>query len=85
MSRPAIRAGCEQPHRIDVAAHLKAVAVVLDLVHPIRTGRRLGGARRYAGWDESWKHGTPNVLPRGTGPQCGPFEMLLAAQNIKFC
>jgi hypothetical protein len=49
---PVVTVAREQPHRVALPPDLEAIAVVLDLVHPIGAGRRLGGARRDAGQDE---------------------------------
>jgi hypothetical protein len=38
----------EQPDALALSLHDQAVAVVLDLVKPIRTGRNFGAARRDA-------------------------------------
>jgi hypothetical protein len=43
----------EQPHARGIAAGEHAVAVVLDLVNPLMTGRRLVGTGWEAGLDEA--------------------------------
>jgi hypothetical protein len=48
-ARPVIAAAGEQADRGAVAAHDQPVPVMLDLVHPIGAGRRLGGTGRDAG------------------------------------
>jgi hypothetical protein len=59
-----VAAAGEQAHGRAVAAHDQPIAVVLDLVHPTRSGGRLGGKGRDAGIDEAvgtdaaWKHDT---------------------------
>ena len=50
---PVVAAAGEQAHWLALAADDQPVAVVLDLVHPIGPGRRLGGASRDAGLDEA--------------------------------
>src|SRR5262249_12739456 len=50
---PVIAAPGEKPHYLAIAAHLQSVTIVLDLVHPIRPGRRLGGTGGNAGLDEA--------------------------------
>jgi hypothetical protein len=45
---PIMAAAGEQAHCGAVSAHHQPVAVVLDLVHPVRSGRRGHGARRNA-------------------------------------
>src|SRR5262249_44844846 len=52
---PVVAASGEQPHRVTGAAHDQPVAVVLDLVDPLRSGRRLGGASRDARLNEAIK------------------------------
>jgi hypothetical protein len=46
---PVVTVAGEQPDPLSVALHDQAVAVLLDLVNPIRTGRNLGRAGRDAG------------------------------------
>ena len=43
----------KQPHGVSVPAHDQPVTVVLDLVHPIRAGRRLGGEGGNAGFHDA--------------------------------
>jgi hypothetical protein len=50
---PIIAAAGEEPHRLAVPAHDQPVTVVLDLVHPIGAGWRLGSTGRDAGVDEA--------------------------------
>jgi len=47
-SRQVVTAPCDQPHAITVALQAEAVAVVLDLVEPVRRVRNLGSPRRDA-------------------------------------
>lgn len=47
-----------KPHASRIAAHHQPQAVVLDLVNPIGTGRRLVGGGRKAGLDEAGGTGT---------------------------
>ncbi len=49
---PVVAAAREEAHAIAVSADLEAIAIVSDLADPARTGRRLGGTVRGAGWDE---------------------------------
>jgi hypothetical protein len=50
---PVVAAAGEQAHGSAVATHDQPIAVVLDLVHPVGPGRRLGGKGRDAGIDEA--------------------------------
>jgi hypothetical protein len=43
----------EKAHRLAIAANDQPVSVMLDLVHPVRAGRRLGSTGRNAGVDEA--------------------------------
>jgi hypothetical protein len=52
-ARPVVAAAGEQTHGLALPPHDQPVAVMLDLVHPIRAGRRLGSAGRDAGVDEA--------------------------------
>jgi hypothetical protein len=81
--RPVVAAAGEQPHGLAVPAHDQPVAVVLDLVHPVGTGGRLGGQRRNArvvkpiGADAAGEHaakiGAPGRLVESQPP--GSSEM----------
>jgi hypothetical protein len=51
--RPVVAAAREQTHGSAVATHDQPIAVVLDLVHPVGPGRRLGGKGWDAGIDEA--------------------------------
>jgi hypothetical protein len=53
----------EQPHRVALATDNQPVAIVLDLMHPVRTSRRLGGAGWDAGLDEAVGASRNHALP----------------------
>src|SRR5450631_3237386 len=46
----------KQPDALAIALHDQAIAVVLDLMNPVRAGRYLGGARRNAGFEPAVGH-----------------------------
>jgi hypothetical protein len=50
---PIMAAAGKEAHGWAVPAHDQSIAVVLDLVHPVGTRRRLGGQGRNAGVDEA--------------------------------
>jgi hypothetical protein len=49
--RPVMTAPGEETYGVAIAADLHAVAIVLDLMHPVGASRRLVGAGRDAGRD----------------------------------
>ena len=48
---PVIAIACEQPNPDGITAGHQPIAVVLDLMHPVRPGRRLIARRWQAGLD----------------------------------
>jgi hypothetical protein len=53
---PVVPVEGEQPHALALALDDQPVAVVLDLVDPVRTGRDRRSAGRDAGLEESFGH-----------------------------
>jgi hypothetical protein len=65
-------------HAGAIPAHDQPIAVVLDLVHPIRPGRRLGGNGRDAGGDKS-------VGPRDGGSHAGAIAVSWELLQLLCC
>jgi hypothetical protein len=65
--QPCVRAECQQADAHGIAPGHEPVAVVLDLVNPARSRRRLVGWRREAGFDGAGRGSAAGGSERGNG------------------
>ena len=82
--RLIVAAAGDKPDADGIAARHEAVAVVLDLINPVRAGRGLVGRGREAGFDELGLSGKPLTLtvnqhPANLGSRSQDFESVKAA------